>query len=228
MSPCACSATSRWAAPSVLPGMPVSALAGHLARQVFGVERLLAARPGAKPPISLLDHYARSAWPTAGPDDEASAGIRRDAAAEAAPGPAALADRAADTARRLSGVLAGEPADRVVLVPWGPWPLTLDDLLVSRLMEIAVHDDDLALSVGLPTPEQPADVTDLVLALLSRLAARRHGFIVRPLCLTFARVCGWLVLLRPQLRRYHPGNRAWPGLMSRMYLDWYPILGRRI
>jgi hypothetical protein len=165
----------RWAAPSVLPGMPVSALAGHLARQVLWVERLLVPRPGAEPPISLLDHYARSAWAAAGPDDEANAGIRRDAAAEAAPGPAALAARAADTARRLGGVLAGEPPDRVVLVPWGPWPLTLDDLLVSRLLEIAVHDDDLALSVGLPTPELPGDVTDLVLALLSRLAARRHG-----------------------------------------------------
>jgi hypothetical protein len=165
----------RWAAPSVLPGMPVSALAGHLARQVSGVERLLAAGPGAAPPISLLDHYARSAWVAAGPDDEANAGIRRDAAAEAAPGPAALAARAADTARRLSGVLAVEPPDRVVLVPWGPWPLTLDDLLVSRLMEIAVHDDDLALSVGLPTPELPGDVTGVVLTLLSRLPARRHG-----------------------------------------------------
>ena len=165
----------RWAAPSVLAGMPVSALAGHLARQVFGVERLLAAGPGAEPPVSLLDHYARSAWAAAGPDDEANAAIRRDAAAEAAPGPAVLAARAADTARRLSDVLASEPPDRVVLLPWGPWPLTLDDLLVSRLMEIAVHDDDLALSVGLPTPELPGDVTDLVLELLSRLAARRHG-----------------------------------------------------
>jgi Mycothiol maleylpyruvate isomerase N-terminal domain len=165
----------RWTAPSVLPGMPVSALAGHLARQVFWVERLLVPRPGAELPISLLDHYARSAWAAADPDSEANAGIRRDAAAEAAPGAGALAARAADTAGRLSDVLASEPPDRVVLLPWGPWPLTLDDLLLSRLLEIAVHDDDLALSAGLPTPELPGDATDLVLALLARLAARRHG-----------------------------------------------------
>jgi uncharacterized protein (TIGR03083 family) len=165
----------RWTAPSVLPGMHVSALAGHLARQVLWVERLLVPRPGPERPISLLDHYARSAWAAAGPDDEANAAIRRDAAAEAATGPAALAARAAATAGRLSEVLAGQPPDRVVLLPWGPWPLTLDDLLLSRLLEIAVHDDDLALSVGLPTPELPGDATDLVLALLSRLAARRHG-----------------------------------------------------
>jgi hypothetical protein len=100
--------------------MPVSALAGHLARQVFWVERLLVPQPGAEPSISLLDHYARAAWVDAGPDDEANAGIRRDAAAEAVSGPDALAARAADTAGHLSDVLASEPPDRVVLLPWGP------------------------------------------------------------------------------------------------------------
>ena len=65
----------RWAAPSVLPGMAVSGLAGHLARQVFWVERLLALRPGPEPPISLLEHYARSAWATADPDDHPTLGM---------------------------------------------------------------------------------------------------------------------------------------------------------
>jgi hypothetical protein len=41
-----------------------------------------------------------------------------------------------------------EPADRVVLLPWGPWSLTLDDMLITRIMEIAVHGDDLAYTVG--------------------------------------------------------------------------------
>jgi hypothetical protein len=43
------------------------------------------------------------------------------------------------------------------------------------MMEIAVHSDDLAQSVGLPTPLFPADVADAVVVLLARLAARRHG-----------------------------------------------------
>ena len=55
------------------------------------------------------------------------------------------------------------------------WGLRLDDLLVTRMMEIAVHSDDLAVSVGIATPQLPAQVLDPVLKLLADLAVRRHG-----------------------------------------------------
>jgi hypothetical protein len=42
-------------------------------------------------------------------------------------------------------------------------------------MELTVHMDDLAVSVGLATPELPDAVFDPVLMLLARLAVRRHG-----------------------------------------------------
>jgi hypothetical protein len=42
-------------------------------------------------------------------------------------------------------------------------------------MEIVVHSDDLAASVGLPTPEFPESVAAPVLALLTGVATRRHG-----------------------------------------------------
>jgi len=58
---------------------------------------------------------------------------------------------------------------------WGPWSLRLDDLLITRMMELAVHADDLAVSVGIPTPELPRSAVDTVVDLLSRLAVRRHG-----------------------------------------------------
>ena len=44
-----------------------------------------------------------------------------------------------------------------MLIPWQGWSLTAHDFLVTRLMEIVVHSDDLAASVGLPTPEFPDD-----------------------------------------------------------------------
>ena len=44
-----------------------------------------------------------------------------------------------------------------------------------RMMEIAVHADDLAVSVGLATPALPDAVLDPVFALLTRLSIRRHG-----------------------------------------------------
>jgi hypothetical protein len=63
----------------------------------------------------------------------------------------------------------------VLCVPRALAALTLDDLLITRMMEIAVHNDDLAVSVGMPTPELPPTVLDPVFDLLTRLAIRRHG-----------------------------------------------------
>lgn len=63
----------------------------------------------------------------------------------------------------------------VVHLPWGPWSLSLDDFLITRMLEITVHCDDLACSVGVETPTQPSAVVDPVVALLSQLAVQRHG-----------------------------------------------------
>ena len=62
-----------------------------------------------------------------------------------------------------------------MFVPWQGWALTTEDFLVTRLMEIMVHSDDLAASVGLPTPEFPEPVVAAVLGLLSAVAVDRHG-----------------------------------------------------
>jgi hypothetical protein len=47
----------------------------------------------------------------------------------AADGPAALAARTAAAAGWLEKRLPAEPAGRSVFLPWGPWALTLDDML---------------------------------------------------------------------------------------------------
>jgi hypothetical protein len=65
----------------------------------------------------------------------------------------------------------------VVGLPWAGWSLTLDDFLVTRMLEITAHCDDLAVSVGVATPPLPASVTEPVLDLLCRLAVHRHGVI---------------------------------------------------
>jgi hypothetical protein len=64
--------------------------------------------------------------------------------------------------------------DRPARMPsWGPWSVSLDDLVLTRLIEVVVHCDDLAISVGVPTPALPG--TDTVVATLARIAVRRHG-----------------------------------------------------
>ena len=166
---------AAWERPSALPEFRVSGLAGHLAHQVLTVPAVLRNAVPADSTIGLLDHYASSAWRTGAVDDEVNVGIRNQGEQRAADGPAALAEAVATTAAELAAALPAEPADRAVFLPWGPWSLHLDDFLITRMMEIAVHSDDLACSVDSPTPELPDAVLEPVLALLAALAVRRHG-----------------------------------------------------
>ena len=166
---------ASWHAASALPEFSVAGLAGHLARQVVAVPRVLGQPVLAGQPATLLDHYARVPWVGAALDDEANAGIRRGGEDEAADGAAALAARIGVAVDVLRTALPAESADRLVQPSWVTWTLTLDDFLITRMMEIAVHSDDLALSVGIATPPLPPPVLDPVLVLLTGLAARRHG-----------------------------------------------------
>ena len=166
---------AAWESPSALAEFSVAGLAGHLARQVVAVPRVLGQPVPAGPPATLLEHYDRVPWVGASLDDEANAEIRRGGEDEAAEGAAALAARIGVAIEALRTALPAEPADRIVHPSWVSWTLILDDFLVTRMMEIAVHSDDLAQSVGVATPELPPAVLDPVFALLTRLTVRRHG-----------------------------------------------------
>jgi hypothetical protein len=165
-----------WNEPSALRYYQVSGLAGHLAGQIFFIDRVLAAPVPAEPPIPLLEYYGRVEWLTADQDDPVHVRIRTGSVQSAADGPAALADRARATVARLRDTLPAAPEDRTVRLPtWGPYSLRLDDFVTSRLLELVVHVDDLAVSAGVATPALPAPATETVIDLLSRLAVRRHG-----------------------------------------------------
>lgn len=166
---------AAWEQPSALAKLSVGGLAGHLARQVLRTPGVVAGEPPADPPVTLLEHYTRSDWLTADLDDDSNTYIRTTGEELAAGGPVALVAQVESAIAELRTALPAQPADRIVHIPWTSWPLSLDDFLITRLMEIAVHNDDLAASVGVPTPPLPAAVTDPVFDLLTRLAVRRHG-----------------------------------------------------
>jgi len=166
---------AAWSEPSALVKFSVGGLAGHLAYQVLGVRKALADPVPQEPIISLLEHYGRVGWVGADLEEEINVRIRHGGEQAAAEGPVALAARVDAAIEELTGSLA-TAADRPVRIPlWGPWSLLLDDLLVTRMMELAVHSDDLAVSVGIATPALPERAVDTVIELLSRLAVRRHG-----------------------------------------------------
>lgn len=167
--------TAAWEEPSALPEMSVGALAAHLARQVQLTADVVAADPPQQPPIPLLEHYRRSAWVNVPLEDQANVGIRNRSDADAAAGPDAVATRVRAAADALPAALDGVPGDRVVLLPWAGWALTLEDYLATRTLEIVIHVDDLGVSVNATPPELPDEALDGTLVLLTRLAARRHG-----------------------------------------------------
>lgn len=166
-----------WLEESSCAGMTVGGLAHHLLQQAGHAVRLLGMEPVAEPPIPLLEHYVRAAWVEAGPDDEVNVSIREGADAAAGTGPDDVIAHCRAALERLPALLR-EHHHRIpdqVRIPWQGWSLSTGDFLVTRAMEIVVHADDLASSVGLETPAFPDDVVADVLALLSAVAVRRHG-----------------------------------------------------
>jgi hypothetical protein len=169
---------ARWDDPSALSQLTIGALAGHLARQVTRVPAQLEGESPLPPDaelITVLEHYARAAWIDAAPDDEVNVNIRQESADEAANGAADLAQRTKDAIASLRTILPAEDGNRPYYLPWTGWALTLNDFLTTRTLEIVIHIDDLAVSVDVTPPPLPAEATDTVIALLARLATRRHG-----------------------------------------------------
>ncbi|WP_131740666.1 maleylpyruvate isomerase N-terminal domain-containing protein [Actinomadura roseirufa] len=164
-----------WDGPSALPEFSVGGLAGHLGFQIAGLAALLAEPPGDEEPVSLLDHYGRSSWLGAGPDAEINVRIRGGGERAAQGGPEALAARVDAALAELSAGLPAAAERPVPLRLWGAWSLMLDDLLVTRMLELVVHADDLAVSAGVPEPVFPDEAVATVVGLLARLAVRRHG-----------------------------------------------------
>ncbi|MET9405442.1 maleylpyruvate isomerase N-terminal domain-containing protein [Streptomyces sp. NPDC002935] len=168
---------AAWEKPSALRDFSVQGLAGHTVWPELALPDLLAQPVPVEPVVSLREYYLeRVTWLDAGVDGAVSIRIRRGGEATAADGHEVLVGRAREAVERLRAELPGTPAVRPVRMPsWGDWSLELDDLLLTRLMELVVHADDLAHSLGLPAPDFPERVTAPVVDLLARLAVRRHG-----------------------------------------------------
>ncbi|WP_030989845.1 maleylpyruvate isomerase N-terminal domain-containing protein [Streptomyces sp. NRRL WC-3744] len=166
---------ASWEKASALTDMTVGGLGGHLAYQVFSVTPALQEPASHEAPISLLEHYARAAWLDAPVDGEVNAGIRAKGEDIASEGAQVLLERARAALAEQQVALPRVRGGWVVFMPQTGWALSLDDFLVTRMMELAVHMDDLAVSVGIAVPELSATAFDPVLTLLARLAARRHG-----------------------------------------------------
>jgi uncharacterized protein (TIGR03083 family) len=143
-------------APSVLPGWTVAELVAHLGRVL---DALAVTQPadGDAQPVGL-GRYLRLAAERA----ERIDAITRALAQEIAADPLAALDRHAEDAFAQLHELRSQAADPVVRTRVAD--IRLSDLLLSRLLELVVHGDDLDRSL----PAVPGDiVNDEALAVVS-------------------------------------------------------------
>jgi len=171
----------RWSEESACAGMTVGGLAHHLTDQVRTTVGFLGITSGEVPAelplVTLPEFYRLASWVWSGPDDPGHVGLREAADADATTGPEGVAAEVEADLAALRAALAGVDGRTpdTVFVPWeGVW-LSTGDWLLSREVELVVHADDLAASVGLPTPDFPGPVVADVLAAMTALSVERHG-----------------------------------------------------
>jgi hypothetical protein len=173
---------ARWDEASALEGMAVADLAGHLALSgVLIVEQLLDGPDPAAGETTTAGGYFGSFTSAVDPGSELNAAVRQRSHEVASRGRDAVVEAAADTLERLADRLVSEPPGRQV-VSRG-YALTLEEFLRTRSVELAVHVEDLELSVGLgpgltavdPVPDAPDDVVADAIDVLVAAAVARHG-----------------------------------------------------
>ncbi len=166
---------AAWDRESAVPAFTVGGMARHLVSQPECADEFLRIQP--VPPhaevLSLAELYRRTDWfqaPVGAPENTS---IVEDFNAMAA-------GRQEHSAAILREAVAGLPgaiadAGPTTYVPWQDCLLDTDDFLVVRLMEVVVHADDLAASVGSEVPAFDDEALHPALALLAALGAQRHG-----------------------------------------------------
>ncbi|HVA09538.1 MAG TPA: hypothetical protein VNG12_22650, partial [Acidimicrobiales bacterium] len=90
-------------------------------------------------------------------------------------GAEAVADKFDELTERLRSRLPNEPAGRLVRAPSKAVAYRLDDWVANRTIEMLVHADDLAVSVGLDPLVLPGDSARLAIQSLVDISRHREG-----------------------------------------------------
>lgn len=168
---------AAWDQPSALAEWDVAGLAGHLTRAIATLARYLDApvdpdavselTDGTGYVLAVLDDEGLSI------DSDLAKAIRARGDEEAGVGHTALLESARATLDGLEARLGAEDAERPIQVLDGI-AITLDDYIATRVVELVIHTDDLAVSVGLPTVV-PDDAVHLTAEIVLEITRQRRG-----------------------------------------------------
>jgi hypothetical protein len=174
----------KWTEPSSLPHMTVAALAGHLVHSgILMVGEALSLSPMPSEPRTAAQLLSGV------PLDAASAthdGVRAVAESQALKGREDLIRRARACVERATARLDEHSDTDLVAFPWDPpiVTMTLSELLRTRLLELVVHLDDLAVSVEVDELLVPPAAVAVACAVAVEIDIERYGAtnVVRALC----------------------------------------------
>ncbi len=186
-----------WTKPSALPGYTVGGIVGHVNVAVGWLEPLLqVAVPADARPIRPGRYYAgMKLVPSEADRNPLHDVVRQMSENTAAHGHEANLAHFRALIERLGAALAGQPDDRLLdLRPVIPAYARLDDFLHTRIVELVVHADDLAASVGTAVAFPAAAATAAIDTLVTTARAA-HGDIA---------------VLRALARRERSGGEVFP------------------
>jgi uncharacterized protein (TIGR03083 family) len=166
-----------WDRPSALAGMTTGALCGHVSGAIARAEDVLdGPEPTDASVVDLAAYYGvNRVDDRAQLEDGIHPFVRDDGAKRAEVGPAALAESFARLLDRLGSKLAEVRADRLVpVIQVRGGASRLEDYLRTRVVELVVHGDDLAVSAGVGW-SPPAPAVDVALGVFTALARARSG-----------------------------------------------------
>ncbi|HEY1739247.1 MAG TPA: maleylpyruvate isomerase N-terminal domain-containing protein [Acidimicrobiia bacterium] len=165
---------TRWDDPSALDRMSIGALAAHLARAVLTLQQYMALPlpEEASEPLTAAQYFAAAL--TSDLDDDLNRGIRTRSNEGAAAGQDGVLANLDAALASVTASLDDAPADAQVAV-FGVALMSLDEYLVTRLLELVLHLDDLAVSLGVDTPEIDSRAVDLVTQCFVGVARIRNG-----------------------------------------------------
>jgi hypothetical protein len=169
---------ASWDAPSACGVYTVGTLVGHVNSAIGWLGPLLdAADPTDLAPVALGNFYATAK--IVSPDDHDSplhSGVAALSHKAGQRGWEWNVERFSALAQRALEALRNEAPDRLLdLRPIAPIAARLDDFVRTRVLEIAIHTDDLAASIDADPPRFTTAVGDVVIATLVATARRSHG-----------------------------------------------------
>ncbi|WP_423923125.1 maleylpyruvate isomerase N-terminal domain-containing protein [Candidatus Poriferisodalis sp.] len=166
------STAEQWDQPSALEGMTVGALCAHLVRAAGAtIAYLDRTPPDRRPDADLLTAVT---YFHAAVDSPIHDQIKDVSAAESAIGHEATVEKCRQLAADLETRLAAEPTDRLVAALGGRL-LTLDDFCRTRLIEVLLHLDDLAVSTGQTRPATDPLGPAIIIEICMNIARDRNG-----------------------------------------------------